>query len=339
MGGLSAEREISLSTGRGVAEALRGRGHEVVELAYGPDTRGVDELVRAAKIDIAFLALHGRGGEDGCVQGMLELLGVPYTGSSVLSSALAMDKLKAKELFRLYNVPTPPYYVAKASDLDDLEELHGSFGFPAIVKPRGEGSSVGLAKVSDFAGLRAGVAQGLQFDREVIVERFISGHEIHVGLLDGRVLGCIEIVPKSGLYDYASKYTAGATEYILPPRIEGTRLAGLMKLAERAARALEVRGPCRVDLLATPGENEYVLEVNTLPGMTPTSLLPKIAAHAGLSYADLCEAILEGAALHAGLDNAAPSSRRTSVVVPLATESQSAEDARAQTHRLRAAGE
>jgi D-alanine-D-alanine ligase len=314
MGGLSAERDVSLLTGRGVVDALRENGHQVVPIEFGPDSRGVDELLRSAKIDIAFIALHGKGGEDGCVQGLLELMGIPYTGSPVLASALAMDKLKAKEMFRLHNVPTPPYYVVSAADMDALAEVHGSFGFPAIVKPRSEGSSVGLAKVSNIAELRAGVLGALRHDREAIVERFITGHEIHVGMLDGRVLGAIEVVPRSGLFDYAAKYTKGATEYVLPPRLDATRLRGVLMLAERAAKALEVCGPCRVDLLVTEGENEYVLEVNTLPGMTPTSLLPKIAAHSGMSYRELCEAILRGAALYAGLD-LKPKSRQQRVTL------------------------
>ena len=169
MGGMSAERDVSLRTGEGVAAALASRGHEVVRIAFGPDTPGVDELVRAADIDVAFLALHGRGGEDGCVQGMLELFGIPYTGSSVLASALAMDKLKAKEMFRLHNVPTPPYYVATREDLADLEELHGSFGFPVIVKPRGEGSSVGLAKAGDMGELVRAIEYALAHDTCALV--------------------------------------------------------------------------------------------------------------------------------------------------------------------------
>jgi D-alanine-D-alanine ligase len=301
MGGMSAEREVSLRTGEGVAAALESKGYDVVRVAFGPGSRGIDELVRDARIDVAFLALHGRGGEDGCVQGMLELLGVPYTGSSVLASALAMDKLKAKELFRLHNVPTPPYYVATARDREDLAELHGSFGFPCIVKPRGEGSSVGLTKAHDLAELTAGVDLALSHDSCALVERYVKAMEVHVGLLDGRVLGAIEVAPKSGLYDYTSKYTAGATEYVCPPRLAPTRARGVMNLAERAANALGCGGACRVDLLVTEGENEYVLEVNTLPGMTPTSLLPKIAAAAGIDYPSLCEAILEGAKLHAGM--------------------------------------
>jgi D-alanine-D-alanine ligase len=222
-----------------------------------------------------------------------------------------MDKLKAKEMFRLHNVPTPPYYAATAldlagagangGDLDSLEDLHASFGFPVIVKPRGEGSSVGLTKAHDMAELARGIELATMHDTFALVERYIKAMEVHVGLLDGRVLGAIEVVPKRGLYDYASKYTAGATDYICPPRLSATRARGVMNLAERAARALGCAGACRVDLLVTEGENEYVLEVNTLPGMTPTSLLPKIAASSGMDYATLCEAILDGARLHAGV--------------------------------------
>jgi D-alanine-D-alanine ligase len=310
MGGWNAEHEVSVQTGEGVATALEGRGHDVVRIVWGDGGRrgraserpGLDERLRAANVDVVFLALHGRGGEDGCVQGLLELLGIPYTGSGVLASALAMDKVKAKEMFRLHNVPTPPYYVATRADLVDLEEIHGSFGFPAIVKPRREGSSVGLGKVETLAELAEGIEHALAFDDQVLVERFVKSTEVHVGILDGRVLGAIEVRPKGGLYDYRAKYTAGLTEYVCPPRLPSTRLRGVMNLAERAARALSCTGACRVDLLVTEGENEYVLEVNTLPGMTATSLLPKIAQQAGLDYPSLCEAILDGAALHAGLN-------------------------------------
>jgi D-alanine-D-alanine ligase len=301
MGGWSAEREVSLRTGEGVAAALESRGYDVVRMTWEGHGPGLDERVRSARVDRVFLALHGRGGEDGCVQGLLELMGIPYTGSGVLASALAMDKLKAKEMFRLHNVPTPPYYLATRADLDDLEEVHGSFGFPAIVKPRREGSSVGLAKAANMAELAQAIDRALAFDGHALVERFVKATEVHVGILDGRVLGAIEVVPKSGLFDYRAKYTAGMTEFILPPRLAATRLRGVMNLAERASRALGCTGACRVDLLVTEGENEYVLEVNTLPGMTPTSLLPKIAASAGIDYPSLCEAILQSAHLHAGL--------------------------------------
>jgi len=300
MGGLSAERDVSLRTGEGVARALEDRGRDVARITFSSGD-SLPELIRMAHIEVAFIALHGRGGEDGCVQGLLELLGIPYTGSSVLSSALAMDKLKAKEMFRLHNVPTPPYYVARDTDLADLEEVHGSFGFPVIVKPRGEGSSVGVSKAGNLAELASAIERALDHDTCALVERFVAATEVHVGILDGRVLGAIEVVPKSGLYDYFAKYTPGATEYITPPRIPSSRARGVMMLAERAARALDCTGACRVDILVTAGENEYVLEVNTLPGMTPTSLLPKIAAAGGMEYGALCEAILDGASLHAGL--------------------------------------
>lgn len=315
MGGTSAERDISLKTGEGVARALAARGHDVARVVLGKAP--VDLTLRAAKIDTAFLALHGRGGEDGCIQGMLELMGIPYTGSSVLASALAMDKLKAKEMFRLHNVPTPPYYVATEQDLrgeGQLEELHGSFGFPVVVKPRNEGSSIGLAKAGNVRELRTAVEAAVAHDRYALVERFIKATEVHVGILDGRVLGCIEVAPKSGMYDYAAKYTAGATDYIIPPRIAPTRTRGVMNLAERAVRALGCTGAVRVDLLVTEGENEYVLEVNTLPGMTATSLLPKIADHAGIDYGSLCELILDGATLHANIHPRGEAERRRSGV-------------------------
>jgi D-alanine-D-alanine ligase len=300
MGGSSAEREVSLRSGSAVAAALESRGHDVVRLAlgesFGPE---IGHTLVRSRIDVAFLALHGRHGEDGCIQGLLELARIPYTGSSVLASALAMDKLKAKEMFRLHNVPTPPYYtVSGADDLADLESLHGSFGFPVIVKPRGEGSSLGVAKAGSLAELAAALEAAFEYDDTAIVERFVSGMEINVGVLDGRVLGAIEIAPKNGIYDYEAKYTPGMTEYFMPARLPTTRYRGVCNLADRAAKALGVTGAARVDLLVTPGENEYVLEVNTLPGMTETSLLPKIAAAAGYDFARLCEAILDGARLH-----------------------------------------
>jgi D-alanine-D-alanine ligase len=300
MGGSSGEREVSLRSGEAVAKALESRGHTVLRVVLDEKPESAMTMIAGAEIDVAFLALHGRHGEDGCIQGLLELARIPYTGSSVLSSALAMDKLKAKELFRLHNVPTPPYYTISADDdLADLETIHGSFGFPVIVKPRGEGSSLGVKKASGHAELASAIGAALELDDTVIVERFVSGIEVNVGILNGRALGAIEIVPKNGIYDYEAKYTPGMTEYFMPARLSPTRYRGVLNLADRAARSLGCSGPCRVDLLVTPGENEYVLEVNTLPGMTETSLLPKIAAAAGYDFGMLCEAILDGARLFA----------------------------------------
>lgn len=302
MGGVSAERDISLRSGRAVVAALEHLGHEVVGVDVGAGSRGQRGTlaqIEDAGIDVAFLALHGRLGEDGCIQGALELLGIPYTGSSVLASAIAMDKLKSKELFRLHNVPTPPYYVYDNESGVSIDEAHGSFGFPVIVKPRREGSSIGVARANNREELARAVESAAVYDRWVLIERFIVATEVAVGILNGRVLGAIEIVPQSGVYDFAAKYTANMTDYFMPARLPPTRYRGVLNLAARAAAAVDTTAAVRVDLLVTPGQNEYVLEVNTLPGMTPTSLLPKIAEAAGFTFADLCESILGGARLHA----------------------------------------
>lgn len=322
MGGASAEREISLRSGRAVVAALEHAGHDVVALDLS-DLSTAFQDIRAAGIAAAFLTLHGRFGEDGCVQGMLELLRIPYTGSSVMASALAMDKLKSKELFRLYNVPTPPYYVYDSKAGTNLAEAHGSFGFPVIVKPRREGSSIGITRVNSLDKLASAIEVAQKYDRHVLVERFITGTEVAVAILDGRVLGAIEIVPKSGVYDFAAKYTPGMTDYFMPARLPSTRYRGVLNLAARAAAALDISGAARVDVLVTPGQNEYVLEVNTLPGMTPTSLMPKIAEAAGYGFSDLCEAILRGATLHAAQNEVAPQ-----VEQPAASSAEAAEPLR-----------
>ncbi len=310
MGGVSAEHDVSLRTGEGIHAVLLERGYDVTKILVDRD---LDRTLRNGPIDVAFLALHGTYGEDGCVQGLLELRGIPYTGSGVMASALAMDKLKAKQLFRLYNVATPPYYTVTAEQVDDLPGVHGSFGFPVFVKPRSQGSSVGAGRADTMPELRTRCAEALRHGDHALVERFVAGREVHVGLLDGRALGAIEIVPKGTFYDYKSKYQPGGSEYHLPARLSPTRYKGVLNLAERAAQALDVCGAARVDMLVTEGDNEYVLEVNTLPGMTETSLLPKIAKAAGYEFGDLCEAILARARLHQrkpeDLDGDAPRDR------------------------------
>jgi D-alanine-D-alanine ligase len=296
MGGLSAERDISIRSGEAILAALTDRGHDAWPLFVDRD---VDMVLRQSRIDIAFVTLHGRYGEDGCIQGLLELLGIPYTGSGVLASALAMNKAKAKELFRLSNLPTPPGYLVRADDGEDLLELHGSFGFPVVVKPAGEGSSLGIRIARDELELEAAVEDALRFDDDVLVERFVEGKEISVGILDGKPLGAVEIVPKRGFYDFHSKYTSGRAEFHLPARLSPERYRSAVRLATLAHEALGCEGATRVDLIVSDRGNEVVLEVNTLPGMTPTSLLPKIAHGAGLSFEDLCEEMLNGARLRA----------------------------------------
>ena len=297
MGGLGTEREISLKTGEAIYEVLVARGYRVRKIFVDAD---IDRVLRQDPIDVAFNALHGSYGEDGCIQGLLEWMGIPYTGAGVLPSALAMDKLKSKELFRLYNVPTPPYYSIDKDAGHELARLHGSFGFPVFVKPRRGGSSVGAGPANSLSELEQRCEEGFKVDSAVLVERSIKGREVAVGVLDGEALGAIEIQPKGGFYDYKSKYQSGQSEYHFPARLTPTQYKGVLHLAERAVRCVEAPGATRVDFLVTDDANEYVLEVNTLPGMTPTSLLPKIAAHAGMDFGDLCEAILARARLHVG---------------------------------------
>jgi D-alanine-D-alanine ligase len=293
MGGLSSEREVSLRSGEAALTALRGLGYRAHPIYVDRD---LDLALRQTRIDVAFIALHGRYGEDGCVQGLLETMGIPYTGSDVLSSALAMHKVKAKELFRLHNLPTPAYYVADA-DEPDLLARHGDFGFPCVVKPAREGSSVGVTIVHRETDLAAAIEEAGCFDRAVLVERHVAGQEVSVAVLGDRALGAVEIAPRADFYDYGAKYTRGASEYFIPPRLSPDRYRGVLNQAVRAHLALGCRGATRVDLIVSDAGNEYLLEVNTVPGMTEQSLLPRIAAAAGISFAELCEAMLLAATL------------------------------------------
>ena len=298
MGGMSAEREVSLSTGEAIYGALHDKGYDVHKVFVDRD---VDLVIRQNGIEVAFIALHGRFGEDGCVQGLLEIMGIPYTGSSVLSSALAMNKPKAKEILRYHNLPTPPYYVIAHGETDRLERIHGTFGFPCVVKPVSEGSSVGITIARDFMELDAACEDAFRFDHELMVERYIDGKEVTVAVLGDEPLGALEIVPKRGFYDYRAKYTPGASEYHCPARLSAGRYQGVLTHGLSAHRALGCSGVTRVDMLVSEDGNEFILEVNTLPGMTPTSLIPKIAHSRGIEFGDLTEAILNEARLHAGM--------------------------------------
>jgi D-alanine-D-alanine ligase len=293
-GGLSAERDVSLKTGEAICAVLVDRGYDAHRIYVDRD---LDLVLRQARIDVAFLALHGRYGEDGCVQGMLEVFGIPYTGSDVLASALAMNKVRAKEIFRFRNLPTPPYYVLGRDRAPAVAEEHGTFGYPAVVKPACEGSSIGVTIVHDVQELEAAVEEAFRFDSDVLVERFIEGREVSVAILNDRALGAIEIAPRAGFYDYSNKYTAGKTDYIMPARLSAERYRGVMTQALLAHRALGCTGATRVDMMVSDRGNESILEVNTIPGMTPTSLFPKIAHHAGLTFSDLVEEILGSAHL------------------------------------------
>lgn len=294
-GGWGEEREISVRTGEAIATALEKNGHSVTRIIAG---KGLDQAVRAAQIDVAFLALHGRMGEDGRVQGLLEVLGVPYTGSGVMASALAMNKPMAKKVFRQHNLATAVGYQVSRALLTQVDpcELHADLGFPCVVKPALGGSSVGLSVVRTESELSQAMANACRFGGEAMVERFVKGREVTVGILGGEVLGSLEVAHGQDTFDFTAKYQTGAS-YHLPPRLSPTRVKNVEQMAKAAYDALGCRGYARVDFICTDAANDTLLEVNTLPGMTPMSLLPKIARHAGVSFEQLVERVLDQAAL------------------------------------------
>jgi len=294
MGGLSAEREVSLKSGAAVHHALQKQGYHAMAIDVGRDLAAV--LVQE-KIEAAFIALHGRYGEDGCVQGVLELLQIPYTGSGVLASALAMHKLYSKQTFAAANILTAPFHHFRRGQQVRIEDL--TFGLPLVVKPVQEGSSVGVSIVREESQLHTAVESAFRHDSEILVEQYIKGQEVQVGILDDRPIGAIEIVPKNEFYDFEAKYTNGMAEHIFPARLEATLYEKAQQIGQAAHQALGCSGYSRVDLLVTDAGECYVLEVNTLPGMTALSLLPEIAAKgAGLPFETLVERIIETATLH-----------------------------------------
>jgi D-alanine-D-alanine ligase len=292
MGGLSAEREISLRTGNAVLRALQGRGLDAVALDAGRD---LPLRLQEAGVQVAFIALHGRYGEDGTVQGLLELLQIPYTGSGVLASSVAMNKLVTKQILMHHGVATPAFAVYRKGD-DPAAFVAARHSYPLVAKPAREGSTIGVSIVRDAQGLHAGLAEALRHDDLVLVEEFIAGAEVTVGVLGDQALPVIQVVPKGGFYDYQSKYTPGQTEYLLPAPLPAAVYARLQDAAVAACRALGCRGAARVDFMVR-GEELFCLEVNTIPGMTETSLLPKAAGAAGIPFDELVLRILADAGL------------------------------------------
>lgn len=293
MGGLSAEREVSLASGAAMLKALQSRGYDAVAIDVDRDLPQV--LVREW-VDVAVIALHGRYGEDGAVQGTLELMGIPYTGSGVLASALAMNKIFAKQIFAAAGLTIAPYRVLRRGEEFNAAEL--GFSFPLVVKPSQEGSSVGVSIVKSADALPAALETAFRYDREILVEKFIKGREIQVGILDDRAMGAIEIVPKKEFYDYEAKYTDGMAEHICPPVLPAGLYRKLLAEGEKAHGVLGCAGHSRVDFLVTDAEECFILEVNTLPGMTSLSLLPEIAQkETGIGFEELVERILLSASL------------------------------------------
>lgn len=322
LGGTSAERDVSLASGVRIVQALRRRGHIVTPVDPAAGVLGeaaLEALLRGAmkreppsleqlrtlersemipilttlpavrEADVVFLGLHGGQGEDGTLQAMLDAAHVRYTGSGHLASALAMDKDLSKTLFRSAGVTTADWLMAPAT----VEQVEAVMGWPVIVKPSKQGSTVGLAKVGRPEDLAAAVQEAFLYDDEVMIERFIPGRELTVGILGDEALPVGEIIPKHELYDYECKYTAGMAREEFPARLTATQSATVQAQARRAFRALKLSGSARIDFRMTDDGTFYCLEANTLPGMTELSLIPQAAAAAGLSFDDLCERIVQ----------------------------------------------
>lgn len=290
LGGLSAEREISVRSGKAVAAALRERGYRVVEVPVGRD---LPARLARLRPDVAFNALHGRYGEDGAVQGVLELLAIPYTGPGLLTSALAMDKTMAKTVWRSQGLPTPRWITV---DPTTRRLPPPPAPLPLVVKPNSEGSSVGVSIVRKRAQLPGAVRLAGRTDRRVIVEEYVPGKEVTVGIIDGRALGALEVVAKGEFHSYDVKYTAGREEFFMPARLSAATTKRVLDLAVAAHAALGGGAYSRVDLRVN-GRRPYLIELNSLPGLTTLSYLPLIAKHAGMDFGDLCEAILARATL------------------------------------------
>jgi D-alanine-D-alanine ligase len=288
LGGKSAEREVSLKSGGMVLAALRKRG--VDAQAFDPKEHDLDALIKQ-RFARVFIALHGRFGEDGTVQGVLEWLGIPYTGSGVLASALAMDKVKTKRLWLAEGLPTPPYALLEKNT--DLKAVAKRLGLPLMVKPANEGSSVGMSKVRAAAGLDEAYALAVNYDPVVLAEKFIEGTELTVGILGEQVLPIIKLETPRDFYDYEAKYIADDTRYLIPCGLPPEEEKEIQALSLKAFLALGCRGWGRVDLMLDRRGRPFLLEVNTAPGMTDHSLVPMAARAVGLSYEDLCVKILE----------------------------------------------
>jgi len=294
MGGLSQEREISLKTGKTILKALSEKGYNAHPIDVGYDL--AETLVRE-KIEWAFIALHGRFGEDGTVQGMLELMRTPYTGSGVLGSALAMHKIMAKRILGSENVPTPAFKALSRGAVEKNHLKDFSFPFPLVVKPAREGSTIGISIVQSEEELVPALKKAGKYDEEILVEAFLKGKEITVSILGDLPLPIVEIVPKGGFYDYHSKYTKGETQYIIPARMPREKYLYAQEISLKAFRALGCSGFARIDLMTDESDDPFVIDINTMPGMTETSLFPKAAAYAGIPFEDLVERILLGASL------------------------------------------
>jgi D-alanine-D-alanine ligase len=301
LGGRSAEREVSLMSGRGVLEALRSRG--VDAHAFDPAERDMGELQRE-QFSRCFIALHGRFGEDGTVQGALELMGIPYTGSGVMASSISIDKVTTKRIWLADGLPTPQYTLLRRGGFsrEQVAAVPEALGLPLIVKPAREGSSIGVVKVEDPARMAEAVAQAAQLDADVLCEQFIRGDEVTCPVLgsgdSARALPVIRIVAPEGNYDYQNKYFTDTTQYLVPAGLPAGEEEAIQAMVLQAYRVLGCRGWGRLDVMIDGKTRKpYLLEINTSPGMTSHSLVPMSARAAGISYEDLCLEVLRSAGL------------------------------------------
>ena len=287
-GGHSAERDVSLRSGNAVLNALQTAGVDAI--AFDPKLQSISELANSGA-ERVFIVLHGRGGEDGSMQGALQTLGLPYTGSGVLGSALAMDKIRCKWLFQAQALPTAPFAVVHSNDTD-FAGLLAALGGKVMVKPANEGSSIGMSAAETAPELAQAIATALQYDTEILVERWINGREFTVAILNGQVLPIVEMRTPRAFYDYEAKYQANSTEYLCPAPLTAEQTEAMQDTALKAFNAVGASGWGRVDLMLDNSGQHFLLEVNTVPGMTEKSLVPMAAKAAGMSFQQLVLAIL-----------------------------------------------
>ena len=292
MGGASPEREISLKTGQAVHAALLRRGYDAVAIDVDAS---IAHRLREHKIEVAFVALHGPGGEDGTMQGLLEVLGIPYTGSGVRASAIAMHKGTTKTLLKFSGIPVPAGTVVKVGGRQPGRIPPVGLTWPVVVKPASQGSTIGVTIVRKRSQWREALRRAHKHDQEAVAEAYIPGREVTVSVLEGKPLPAIEIIAPGGFYDFQAKYQKGQTQYLCPAPLSPRQAKEVQDLAVTSFEILGCAGAARVDFRVMPRGRPYVLEVNTTPGMTETSLLPMAAAHSGLDYDSLAERILESA--------------------------------------------
>jgi D-alanine-D-alanine ligase len=293
MGGPSSERAISLKSGKAVCQSLAGAGFNAIAIDIHSDKFGENSrLLKSHNIDCAFLALHGRFGEDGQIQGLLDALRIPYTGSGAKASRLAMDKISSRSIFKEHGLNVPLCNILRKKSYK-AGRASSNLSLPLVVKPATHGSSIGLSIVDRLEDLDAAIELAFGYDERIIVEEYIKGREVTVGILDEQPLPVIEIIPRSRFFDYEAKYKVGMTDYIVPAKLNKTLAEDIKSVGLTAHKLLKCSGCSRVDMILSNDKAPFVLEVNTIPGLTETSLLPKAAKTVGIDFLELCLKLIE----------------------------------------------